>query len=217
MQGYELGCQHAEVLLDMVAQLAMVPVKDPCHSEALSQPPASSQADSHPQEEAPRVQGLPAADILVRAISFRAGYGGMGGDMAMLRAYAQTWQQRCVNGECCACACERYACKSGQQACWSTMSLPDHKNGRDQHQLRGSPWSPTLAGSSSLCMIHQTDGSASQRGVPVHVASPWSPTSRSRMAYPGHLLLCTQPALMAPIRRQVLWSCRACASTAWTA
>ena len=97
MQGFELGCQHAEVLLDMVAQLAMVPVKDPCHSGDLSQL-ASSQASSLPQEEAPRVQGLSAADILVRAISFRAGYGGMSGDMAMLRAYAQAWQQRCVDG-----------------------------------------------------------------------------------------------------------------------
>ena len=93
-QGYELGCKHAEMLLDIVAQLALVPCKDPYPSESdQPKPDTSSQPDSYPQGVAK--QGLPAADILVRVISFRAGYGGMSGDMAMLRAYAHTWQQRC--------------------------------------------------------------------------------------------------------------------------
>ena len=93
VQGFQLGQLHAEAILDIVAQLALVPVKDPW-PEA---PAQASQAQELPDEASKH--GLPAADILVRAISFRAGYGGMTGDMAMLRSFADIWRQRCV--PCC--------------------------------------------------------------------------------------------------------------------
>ena len=39
---------------------------------------------------------LPAEQLLVRCISIRAAYGGMAGDVAMLKAFASVWASRCV-------------------------------------------------------------------------------------------------------------------------
>ena len=36
------------------------------------------------------------AETLVRCISIRAAYGGMGGDVAMLKALASVWAARCA-------------------------------------------------------------------------------------------------------------------------
>lgn len=94
-QGYQLGCVHATAILRMVAELATVPMRD-CWPGA-QQPTAQPEGPGARPPEGPAASGrvvLDEGQLLVRAISVRAAFGGMAGDVSMLRSFAALWQRR---------------------------------------------------------------------------------------------------------------------------
>ncbi|GIL85302.1 hypothetical protein Vretifemale_13904 [Volvox reticuliferus] len=100
-KGFVLGRTHLDALLCLVYQLAMVQVRDglpdPWNDgdsatvgipvDATSQGPATLQQVDE--------LALPAAETcLLKCLLFRASYGGMGGDVRMMRAFAGYWAAR---------------------------------------------------------------------------------------------------------------------------
>eukprot|EP00884_Botryococcus_braunii_P004615 jgi/Botrbrau1/14154/Bobra.182_3s0094.1 len=88
-KGFKLGRLHATACLDLVHQVARVPVRDQGPPDGLPFLDGIQflAAASHPHvtEE---------GAILVRCMLIRAAFGGMGGDVDMLRRYASLWLAR---------------------------------------------------------------------------------------------------------------------------
>ncbi|KAL0035771.1 hypothetical protein WJX77_002248 [Trebouxia sp. C0004] len=91
-KGYALGCTAASACLRIVHQLASVPVRDayPIQIDAPSDSEAGSQVNISAKEE-----------LMVRCILIRAAYGGMAGDVTMLKTFAATWKFRFFRGHAC--------------------------------------------------------------------------------------------------------------------
>ncbi|KAL0055001.1 hypothetical protein WJX82_005601 [Trebouxia sp. C0006] len=91
-KGYALGCTAASACLRIVHQLASVPVRDayPTQIDVPSDSEAGSRANIPAKEE-----------VMVRCILIRAAYGGMAGDVTMLKAFAATWKSRFFQGRAC--------------------------------------------------------------------------------------------------------------------
>lgn len=91
-KGYALGLSAASACLHVVHQLASVPVRDayPTQIDA----PSDSDDGSHTSVSAKE-------EVMVRCILIRAAYGGMAGDVTMLKAFAATWKFRFSQGRAC--------------------------------------------------------------------------------------------------------------------
>ncbi|BDA43711.1 hypothetical protein COCOBI_04-7260 [Coccomyxa sp. Obi] len=88
-KGYTMGRMLALACLNIIHGMACVPVRDHCKGGAAA--PGSSSASG--------VQLEPAACNLVRCMLLRAAYGGMGGDVSMLRKFAAIWHSRFTSNE----------------------------------------------------------------------------------------------------------------------
>ncbi|GLC43475.1 hypothetical protein PLESTM_001477400 [Pleodorina starrii] len=107
-KGFVLGRTHVEALLQLVYQLAMVTVRDglpdtdPWDSgESAAAAAVAATASGITTQQGPsslqQVDELalpPAEGCLVKCLLFRASYGGMGGDVRMMRAFAAYWAAR---------------------------------------------------------------------------------------------------------------------------
>ncbi|KAA6419829.1 MAG: hypothetical protein FRX49_10192 [Trebouxia sp. A1-2] len=89
---YALGLSLASACLRIVHELASVPVRDAYPTQIDT--PSNSEAGSHASISAKE-------EVMVRCILIRAAYGGMAGDVTMLKAFAATWKYRFFQG----CAC----------------------------------------------------------------------------------------------------------------
>lgn len=100
-KGYTLSRDHVNLVLTIVQQIAAVPVRDssrPAAGPDDSQADADAAADDGPTSDqrlaAIDAEMPPGAAAHVKAMLLRASYGGMQGDQAMLRRYADLWQDR---------------------------------------------------------------------------------------------------------------------------
>lgn len=86
-QGYRLGQVCAQALLNIVAGLAVVHVRDrfPDNPGSDAARPDSVRSDDALAED---------CQMLVRVIRIRAAFGGMGGDVHMLCGFAAVWDRR---------------------------------------------------------------------------------------------------------------------------
>ncbi|KAK9800311.1 hypothetical protein WJX73_000054 [Symbiochloris irregularis] len=90
-KGYELGWHHADACLAIVSELASVSKRD-CWPSCDSS--ASDERQKGPLSTDGQGPCNDAESILVTAISIRAVFGGMAGDVAMLKSFAEVWQRR---------------------------------------------------------------------------------------------------------------------------
>ena len=86
------------MILGIVAELAMVPVRDciPHSPEVDSRGSTASQQAQDSPSSSQAASALTQQEVLVRAIGVRAAFGGMAGDMHMLRGFVDLWHHRCV-------------------------------------------------------------------------------------------------------------------------
>ncbi|EFJ50508.1 hypothetical protein VOLCADRAFT_116903 [Volvox carteri f. nagariensis] len=101
-KGFVLGRAHGDALLPLVYQLAMVQVRDGLPDDPWdSGDPAAMGSSAGTALQGPATlqqvdeMALPALEsCLVKCLLFRASYGGMGGDVRMMRAFAGYWAAR---------------------------------------------------------------------------------------------------------------------------